>query len=147
MDQIDGMALDLFKDSTSLLSVLAVASLGWVAACSGRMPRALRGLSLVALAISAVAAVLMLATLPTLPGAPLPGDAGPAGAGALYALGVDLGPLLPGAGLLPLKYLCWPLYLGLSVGLALYAIGAIATPREDLEAAPRKARLPMSKTH
>ncbi|MAE91273.1 MAG: hypothetical protein CMI67_17085 [Pelagibaca sp.] len=144
MDQVGMTTLGYFTISASVLCVITVASLCWVAAGSARMPRALRALSLLALAVSAVPAVLTLALTPLLAGTPAAEDVA-----TLYSLPLDLGPLLPAgaAVMIAPKHLVWPHVLGLLIGLVLYAIGAIATPREELEAAPRKARLPMSKHH
>ena len=148
MDQVGMTTLGYFTISASVLCVITVASLCWVAAGSARMPRALRALSLLALAVSAVPAVLTLALTPLLAGA-LTGTPAAEDVATLYSLPLDLGPLLPAgaAVMIAPKHLVWPHVLGLLIGLVLYAIGAIATPREELEAAPRKARLPMSKHH
>ena len=146
MDQVDTATLAYFTISAGVLCVVTVASLSWVASASARMPRLVRALSLLSLALSAVLAVLMLALVPLLAEALITegGDAV-----TLYSLPLDLAPLLPQGTAVTITpgQLVWPQVLGLMIGLVLYAIGAIATPREAPEAAPRKARLPMAKQH
>ena len=146
MDQVDAATLASFTISAGVLCVVTVASLLWVASTSARMPRLVRALSLLSLSFSAVLAVLMLALAPLLAEA-LVTEAGDAA--TLYSLPLDLAPLLPQGTAVTMTpgQLVWPQLLGLMIGLVLYAIGAIATPRETPEAAPRKARLPMAKQH
>ena len=146
MDQVDAATLASFTISAGVLCVVTVVSLFWAASASPRMPRPVRALSLLSLALWAVLAVRTLAVLPLLAEA-LVTEAGDAA--TLYSLPLDLAPLLPHGTAVTMTpgQLVWPQLLGLMIGLVLYAIGAIGTPRETPKAAPRKARLPMAKRH
>ena len=146
MDQVDAATLASFTISAGVLCVVSVASLLWAASASTRMPRLVRALSLLSLALSAVLAVLTLALAPLLAEA-LVTEGGDAV--TLYSLPLNLAPLLPHGTTVTMTpgQLVWPQLMGLMIGFVLYAIGAIATPRETPQAAPRKARLPMAKRH